>query len=103
MADIKQVNQWFAMNKANSLIEWMDAMKKDQLSLLIAYLPIKRQYLLSSQCIISRRQEGINWKGIIDGTKSELIWDSLVGFDEIPQLLNPSSGWIANTNQDHSK
>ena len=28
MADIKQVNQWFAMNKANSLKEWMDAMKK---------------------------------------------------------------------------
>ena len=42
MADIKQVNQWFAMNKANSLKEWMDAMKKDQLSLLMAYLPIKK-------------------------------------------------------------
>ena len=40
---------------------------------------------------------------IIDGTKSELIWDSLVGFDEIPQLLNPSSGWIASTNQDPFK
>ena len=32
-----------------------------------------------------------------------MIWDSLVGFDEIPQLLNPSSGWIASTNQDPFK
>ena len=28
MDDIKQVNQWFAMNKSNSLEEWINAMKK---------------------------------------------------------------------------
>ena len=27
MSDIKQVNQWYAMNKSNSLEEWLEAMK----------------------------------------------------------------------------
>ena len=33
MEDIKQVNQWFAMNKANLLEEWIDAMRCDLLFL----------------------------------------------------------------------
>ena len=104
MADIKQVNQWFAMNKANSLKEWMDAMKKRSIISFNGVFADKEDNIYFLHNASSpRRQQGINWKGIIDGTKSELIWNSLVGFDEIPQLLNPSSGWIASTNQDPFK
>ena len=31
------------------------------------------------------------------------IWNEFVGFEEIPQILNPSSGWLASTNQDPFK
>ena len=36
----------------------------------------------------------------VDGTKSELIWDQVTPFDEIPLLVNPNSGWVVSANQD---
>ena len=48
------------------------------------------------------RKEGIDWKNVIDGTRSDLVWND-VDFEEIPQIRNPSSGWIASTNQDQYK
>ena len=47
--------------------------------------------------------EGIDWSNIVDGTRSDLIWNKYVDFEDIPQITNPSSGWIASTNQDPFK
>ena len=37
------------------------------------------------------RKEGIDWKNVIDGSRSDLVWDKYVNFESIPQLQNPSS------------
>ena len=49
------------------------------------------------------RMEGVDWSNTIDGTRSDLIWNKYVDFEDIPQITNPSSGWIASTNQDPFK
>ncbi|MEM6266497.1 MAG: penicillin acylase family protein, partial [Pseudomonadota bacterium] len=41
-----------------------------------------------------------DWRGILDGTRSELIWQGAVGYDEIPKLVNPASGWVYNSNNE---
>ena len=64
MADIKQVNQWFAMNKkANSLKEWMDAMKKRSIISFNGVFADKKDNIYFLHNASSpRRQQGINWK-----------------------------------------
>ncbi len=49
---------------------------------------------------IPRRSEGdfAFWKGTIDGSKSELIWDSIHSYDDLPKVKNPPSGFIQNCN-----
>jgi len=104
MSDIKQVNQWFAMNKSNSLEEWKSAMKmRSIISFNGVYADKEDNILFLHNSSSPKRSEGIDWKNVIDGTKSDLIWNSYVDFDEIPQIINPSSGWIASTNQDPFK
>tara|TARA_X000000368_G_C23057864_1_gene724907 strand:- start:4392 stop:6494 length:2103 start_codon:yes stop_codon:yes gene_type:complete len=101
MNDIKQVNQWYAMNKANSLEEWQSAMKMRSIISFNGVFADKEDniyFLHNSSSPL--RNEGVDWKNIIDGTKSELIWNQYVDFEAIPQLTNPDSGWIASTNQD---
>jgi acyl-homoserine-lactone acylase len=39
-----------------------------------------------------------NWRGVLDGTRSDLIWQGHVGFDELPMIINPASGWLYNAN-----
>ena len=104
MNDIKQVNQWFAINKSNSLDEWIKAMKKRSIISFNGVFADKEDNIFFLHNSSSpKRLEGINWKEVIDGTRSDLIWDSYVDFSEIPQFKNPSSGWIASTNQDPFK
>ena len=104
MNDIKQVNQWFAMNKANTIDEWLDAMRMRSIISFNGVFADKEDNILFLHNSSSPlRKEGIDWENIIDGTKSELIWEDYVTFDEIPRLKNPSSGWIASTNQDPFK
>jgi len=104
MDDIKQVNQWFAMNKSNSLEEWQEAMKKRSIISFNGVFADKEDNIYFLHNASSpKRKEGINWKDVIDGSRSELIWTEIVGFEEIPQLLNPPSGWLASTNQDPFK
>jgi acyl-homoserine-lactone acylase len=38
------------------------------------------------------------WKGTIDGSRSDYIWKQTLGYDELPRVLNPPSGFIQNCN-----
>ncbi len=38
------------------------------------------------------------WKGTIDGTASKYIWDKTHPYEDLPRVLNPSSGFIQNCN-----
>ena len=86
------------MNKSNSLEEWQEAMKKRSIISFNGVFADKEDNIYFLHNASSpRRKEGINWEDVIDGSRSELIWTEIVGFKEIPQLLNPPSGWLAST------
>jgi penicillin amidase/acyl-homoserine-lactone acylase len=44
------------------------------------------------------RQEGLDWKGVLPGDRSDLIWSRYLPFDKIPQIWNPLSGLVFNSN-----
>lgn len=104
MEDIKQVNQWFAMNKSNSLQEWKKAMRmRSIISFNGVYADKEDNIFFLHNSSSPLRMEGVDWSNTIDGTRSDLIWNKYVDFEDIPQITNPSSGWIASTNQDPFK
>lgn len=41
-----------------------------------------------------------DWRSVLDGSRSDLIWQGSVGYDEIPKVVNPSSGWVYNSNNE---
>ena len=104
MEDIKQVEQWYAMNKATSYDEWIKAMRKRSIISFNGVFADKEDNIFFLHNSSSpKRSEGVDWKNVVDGTKSELIWKDYVKFEEIPMIKNPTSGWIASTNQDPFK
>ena len=38
------------------------------------------------------------WRDKVDGTRSDLIWNSYLDYDELPKLLNPETGFVQNAN-----
>jgi len=47
---------------------------------------------------IPRRDTSFDWKQPVDGSIAATEWNGLLNVDELPQLLNPKSGWLYNSN-----
>ncbi|MGA7713462.1 MAG: acylase [Rhizomicrobium sp.] len=99
MNEVRQLTQYFRLNKARDLDEWKAAMRLQALpSINYIYADEKGNigYVYNGEFPV--RNEGIDWKGFIPGDRSDLIWHSYVPFDEIPQLWNPRSDFVFNSN-----
>jgi acyl-homoserine-lactone acylase len=47
---------------------------------------------------VPRRLPGIDPSGILDGSDPATEWQGFHTLDELPQVWNPASGWLLNTN-----
>jgi len=99
MNEVRQLLQYFRLNKARNLDEWKAAMRLQALPS-INYIYADEQgnigYVYNGQFPV--RREGINWKGFIAGDRSDLIWHRYLPFDKLPQLWDPKADFVFNSN-----
>ncbi len=104
MEDIKQVEQWYRLNKSKNKKDWLDAMKlRSIVSFNAVYADKESNIIFLHNSSSPNRKEGIDWTQPVDGTKSSLVWNKIVPLKGIPLLINPKSGWLISTNQDPFK
>jgi penicillin amidase/acyl-homoserine-lactone acylase len=99
MSEVRQVLQYYRLNKARNLDEWKAAMRLQALpSINYIYADEKGNigYVYNGQFPV--RKPGINWQTYLPGDRSDLVWHSNLPFDRIPQLWNPKSGFVFNSN-----
>jgi len=99
MGEIRQNEQYFAMNKARNLAEWKAAMVMGVLpSINYVYGDGKGNVGYVHNGRYPVRKEGVDWSGVVPGDRSDLIWTAQLPFAKIPQVWNPKSGWVFNAN-----
>jgi penicillin amidase len=49
--------------------------------------------------IVPRRNPKFDWSKAVDGSLPEADWQGFLSVDELPQVLNPISGYVQNCNQ----
>jgi penicillin amidase/acyl-homoserine-lactone acylase len=99
MGEYRQALQYYRLDKARNLAEWKDAMRIGALpSINYVYADEKGNigYVYNGQFPI--RKEGVNWKHVLPGDRSDLIWHAYLPFDKIPQIWNPKSDFVFNSN-----
>jgi acyl-homoserine-lactone acylase len=99
MGEVRQMLQYYRLNKANNLSEWRAAMALQALpSINYIYADEKGNigYVYNGQFPV--RKEGVDWKHVLPGDRSDLIWHGYLPFDKVPQLWNPKSGFVFNSN-----
>nr|MCU0980556.1 penicillin acylase family protein [Pirellulaceae bacterium] len=98
--DTLRLEQWLAMNRAQSGRELRDAFRLDQanwLNLTYGSCDGHFGYIQTGMC--PRRGNGpYNMLGVDDGTQSQTNWQGRVPFDELPQVHDPASGWLQSCN-----
>lgn len=99
LGEVRQLEQWYHMSKADSLTKWKAALAENGvLSFNIVYANKDGDIGHIYNARMPRRIEGPDWGEILPGDKSELIWDDFVPISELPQLWNPDTGWVFSAN-----
>ncbi|MEP4484522.1 MAG: acylase [Halioglobus sp.] len=98
--EVRQVEQWLAMNKASNLEEWMSAMRMHAFaSFNFVYADVEGNILFLHNSMTPERLPGFDWSQYLPGDRSDLIWQSYLPFEQLPQIVNPTSGWVLSANQ----
>jgi len=102
---IDQLDAYYRINKATNLEEWQAQMARMAIpSTNFIYADEEGNIVYLYNAAIPDRPEleqvKANWRGILPGDRSDLIWEGTVDYDEIPKVINPASGWLYNSNNE---
>ncbi|MAY19087.1 MAG: acylase [Erythrobacteraceae bacterium] len=101
MGKIEQLDAYYRLNKAKNLEEWQGQLSRLAIpSTNFIYADREGNIAYVYNAALPDRPEDVeaNWRGILDGTRSDLIWEGTVDYSELPKLINPASGWLYNAN-----
>ena len=91
--------QWWRMNKANNFSEWKAAMSSMQLTNFNTVYADKYDTIFYvSNGLLPKRNPGFDYSGTVAGNTKKTLWTEYHSFSELPQQVNPNSGFLYNTN-----
>ncbi|RDC59279.1 Acyl-homoserine-lactone acylase [Alteripontixanthobacter maritimus] len=104
MDSLGALDAYYRMNKATSFAEWEAILARlDVPSTNFIYADEAGNIGYYYNAAIPDRPATIagkrpDWRGILPGNDSALIWNGTVDFEALPQVVNPASGWVFNAN-----
>jgi len=91
--------QLYRMNKARNFQEWQAALRTPGLPMFnVGYADREGNIYYLYNGLIPQRAEGYDWSQYLPGNTSETLWTEYLPFEQLPQVLNPASGFIQNCN-----
>ena len=93
--------QFWRMGLAHNLDEWQTAMRMQQLPLFnTAYADRDGHiaYVYNATLPVHPTGNYAFWQGVVPGNRSDLISSTIVPYDQIPKAIDPSTGWVQNSN-----
>jgi acyl-homoserine-lactone acylase len=98
----RMFEQYWNMSLAKNVEEWKDAMRMQQWPIFhTMYADRDGHIMYVYNTAPPKRTTGDHafWRGVVPGDQSALIPnDEIVPFDQIPQVMDPPTGWVQNCN-----
>ncbi len=99
LKNLKFVEEWYRMGKAQNYAEFREAMEIHALPMFnTGYADKDGNIFYVYNAKIPKREDGYNWHELLAGDENANIWTSYVPFDSLPQVLNPPDGFLQNCN-----
>ena len=99
--EIRALEQWYRMNKARNHTEFYNAIGLQGLSMFNIMYADRRDtifYINNALMPVRNPSPEFNWKNTLPGNTSKTLWTSFQKIGELPQYVNPKSGYLFNTN-----
>jgi len=99
MGRIDQLTEYYRLNTSKTYADWLKALAMQAVpSTNFVYADAKGNIAYVYNAAIPDRPKGYDWRGVLPGDISKDVWHKLVPFDAIPHYLNPTSGYLFNSN-----
>jgi acyl-homoserine-lactone acylase len=96
---IKSLTQSYTRTKATNYKQYRDVMElHTNSSNNTVYADADGTIAYFHSNFIPKRNPKFDWTKPVDGSNPETEWNGVLGIDETPNAMNPSNGWIQNTN-----
>ena len=96
---VRALEQWWKMNKAKNFEEFYSILEMNEIpGYNIGYADKDDNIFYISNGLIPIRNDKFKWTGVLPGNTSETLWTEYYDTKELPQVLNPKSGYIYNAN-----
>lgn len=97
--DIRGLEEWYYLNKAKNFTEFKAALNMMAIpGYNIVYADRYDSIYYLSNGKIPIRDKAYNWKGTLPGNTSKTLWTEIHPLEKLPQVLQPASGFVYNTN-----
>jgi len=97
--DVRQVEQYYRLNKARDFGEWRAAMAMQAVPATnFIYADARGHVAMIYNALFPRRAPGFDWLGVLPGDTSRDVWTAYEPVAADPAIVDPNSGWVANSN-----
>ena len=97
--EIRGLEQWWRMNKAQNFSEFYKILKMKALpGYNIGYADKNDTIFYISNGLIPKRTPGYDWANVVPGNTKKTLWTSTYNIEELPQVIQPKSGYFYNAN-----
>lgn len=97
--EIRGLEQWWRMNKATSFTDFYQTLKMKAIpGYNIGYADKNDTIFYISNGLIPKRAEGYDWKNTVPGNTLKTLWTDTYEVKELPQVIQPASGYFYNAN-----
>ena len=99
MGEIRQLEQYYRLNKATDIDGFMTAMSLNALpSINYIYADRDANVAFIHNAQYPARNDAWDWSGDMPGDRSDLVWQGYRPWSDVPKLVNPVSGLVFNSN-----
>lgn len=98
--DITGCEKLYRMNKAKTFTEWNNVMSSGAFpGINFVFADRNDTIFYVSNAFLPYRNPKYDWLNVLPGNTSETLWEKKFHpYSELPQVLNPASGYLLNTN-----
>ena len=98
---LEQLDAYYRLNKATSFAEWEAQIARlaiPSTNFIYADKTGTIAYVYNAAIPNRPADAKADWRNVLPGDTSALIWQGAVDYKALPRIVNPASGWIYNAN-----
>lgn len=96
---VRMVEQYYRLTKAHDWSQWSAAMAIGGVPATnFIYADQTGRIAMIYNALFPKRVPGFDYTKVLPGAEPRALWHGSYGFDRMPKLVNPSSGYVINAN-----